>query len=94
MLGAQSAEMRPQPRAFPLPTADADVRVVALGEHPAVASGEDGELHDEPPAVALRSSLSQRDVALQRDADGLIAAEAERRPTTPFTPSAPISARP
>ena len=64
----QPREVVAKVRTFAPPATDADVRVVSLREHPAVAAGDDPELDDrgslEPGAV----DRAVRDVRLQRDA--------------------------
>ena len=55
-----------------------DVRVVALGEDPAVATGDDAELEHGAAAVAVAEPLVG-DVPLERDADRLVAPEPSAR---------------
>ncbi len=59
----------------PHPPADAEVRVVALREHPAVPARHDAELDPGGARTALRGASSQRDVPLERDAANDPAAE-------------------
>ena len=75
VLSAQAAEMLAQVGALDAPPADADVDVVALRKHPAVAAGT----MPSSSATARCSAgvdLRVRQVALERDADGLVAAQA------------------
>jgi len=76
--GAHLAKESAQPRPLALPAADAHVHVVALRKDPAVAAGDDPQLEDEATVVALLRRGAVRDVALERDAVRVVAAEAER----------------
>src|SRR6266542_2630337 len=71
---AEPAEVLAQSRALALPAADADVDVVALGEDPRVAAGDDSELEHQPAAVAR----VERCVALEAHAVSVVAGDAER----------------
>ena len=67
MRPGEPREVVAQPRPLAAPAADAEVRVVALREHPAVAAGEDGELdHGGPLEVA--AERVEGDVPLEGDA--------------------------
>ena len=59
--------MRAQMRPFRQPAPHAEVRMIALREHPAVAAGNDAELHPGRPAYGVLSSALQRNVSLERD---------------------------
>ena len=88
---AEPPEMGPQARSLLLPAADAEIRVIALREDPAVAARDDAQLEREPPVVRRAIHLRVGHVPLERDADDAVAAELERaRAVTPLTPSAPI----
>src|SRR5262245_41600034 len=76
MLAAQLGEARPKGRPLPLPAPHADVDVVALREDPAIAAGNDAELELRDTLVAIADDLV-RHVALQRDAEDIVAAELE-----------------
>src|SRR5919106_894733 len=69
--------MAAEGRALARPPADAEVRVVAFGEDPAVAAAHGAELHHEAAVIAARWKLRVREVSLERNADVLVAAEAE-----------------
>ena len=75
---AEGAKLAAEARALVLPAADADVDVVALREDPAVAAFESPELEQHAALhVEVRCQL-ERHVALERHADGRVAAEGER----------------
>ena len=61
--GAEPLQVRPQPRPFGRPAADAVVRVTRLREDPAVATGDDAELDRRTARLTGR----QRPVSLERD---------------------------
>src|SRR5438445_3196593 len=66
---AGSLEIRAKARAFGLPAADADVRVLALREDPGVAAGEVRELDHGSALVPLAvETRSVRGVSFERDA--------------------------
>ena len=48
---AEPPEMGAQARSLLLPAADAEVRVIALRENPAVAARDDAQLERKPPVV-------------------------------------------
>ena len=75
---AEPAEMGPETRSLLLPAADAEIRVVALGEDPAVAARNDAQLEREPPVIRRAIHLRVGQVRLERDADDAVAAEPER----------------
>ena len=56
-----------QPRSLAPPPSDADVRVVALREHPSVAAGHHSELHDRRALDSGGLEIGVRHVSLQRD---------------------------
>ena len=64
----ESREMVAQVRAFPVPAADTEVRVLALREQPAVAAVRLAELDHGRRGVALAVEVLPADVALERDA--------------------------
>ncbi len=68
VVGGETAEMVAQGGALVSPAADAEVRVVPLREHPAVAAGRLPELDDGGALVALRVDRAPGDVSLERDA--------------------------
>ena len=75
---AEPAEMGAQARSLLLPAADAEVRVIALGEDPAVAARDDAQLERKPPVIGRAIHLRVGHVRLERDADDAVAAEPER----------------
>ena len=75
---AEPPEMVAQARSLLLPAADAEVRVIALREDPAVAARDDAQLERKPPVVGSAVQLRVRHVPLERDADDAVAAELER----------------
>src|SRR4029078_10564231 len=75
---AHAREVLADARPFVLPCADADVDVVALRAHPAVAAREVGELDDSTVCVAVALDDAVRDVSLVRDAVHDAAPEPER----------------
>src|SRR5205085_4900121 len=83
---AEACERLPQRRSGASPPADADVRVVALGEDPAVAAGHGSELDERAPAVPPRERLVVGEVALERHADLAEPAEAECPGRDPVDP--------
>ena len=78
MLPREPLEMVAQPRPFAVPPTDTEVRVVALREHPAVATRDDAELHPGGPAVRLRVEVAPGGVRLEGDAGDDAVAEPYR----------------
>ena len=77
VLPTQLEQVAAQTGPFPLPAADADVDVVSLGEHPAVAAGDRAELEDGTPSIPSLDDRLARDVPLERDGEHVVAAEPE-----------------
>ena len=75
---AKPRQVRAEVGAFRLPPADADVDMVALGEHPAVAAGNGAELEHRAPAVAVLARLRVGNVAFERNAVAVPVLEQER----------------
>src|SRR5207249_315459 len=73
-------------RTFTPPPADPEVGVVALGEDPGVATGDDAELEHELAAVALPIEPVIREVPLEPDPDGLVSTELEGASREPVGP--------
>ena len=75
---ADAAQVVAQVRALRIPAADADVRVVALGEDPAVAAGDVAELEQRTCRSHARADRVVGDVGLERRGEDAAAAEPER----------------
>ena len=78
--------MLPQARAFAAPAADADVRVIALREDPAVAAWDDPQLDDRRPRDGVAVEIAVRDVRLESDAPNDARAEARLLRDDPVRP--------
>src|SRR5439155_6931965 len=65
--GAEAREVLAQTWPLALPAADADIRVVALREDPAVPTGDAAELEQRPSGIVLAPQPRVRDVALVGD---------------------------
>ncbi len=68
MCTRQTIEMRAQVGPFREPAPDPEVRVIALREHPAVATWDDAELDPGRPAIGRALEHAPLDVPLERDA--------------------------
>ncbi len=66
--GADSRKVLAQVRPLRLPRAHADVHVVPLREHPAVAARNVGELDHRAPRISVVCDARVRDVPLESDA--------------------------
>ena len=85
----QPREVVAQPRPLLHPAADAEVRVVALREDPAVAAGHDAELDPGRALVAPRSSAPQGTFPSSATPRTIPSPRPAARATTPLAPSAP-----
>src|SRR5262249_7516482 len=77
---AELLEVGAERRPFALPAAYADVDVVALRKHPAVAAGDDGALQLGSRPVAIVGDDLVGHIALERHAEDVVAAEVELPP--------------
>ena len=82
----QAHQVLPQAGAFAAPAADADVRVIALREDPAVAAGNDPELDHRRPGDGVAVEIAVRDVRLEGDASNDARAEARLSRDDPVCP--------
>ena len=83
------AQVLADPRPLVLPRADADVHVVALREHPAVAARDVRELDDRAPRVPLARDGRRRRSPRTRRRGGSRRRARARFAVVPFAPSAP-----
>ncbi len=79
----------PQAGPLPLPPTEPEVRVVALGEDPAVAARDDAELEHRAAAVALAEPLVGRRSPRARRPTAWFPPSPSARAQMPLTPSAP-----
>src|SRR6266540_4721924 len=77
VLLAEATQVAAQLRSLEVPTADTEVDVVALREHPAVPARNDGELEHHPAPVAAARDGSVAKVPLERDTVDDVTRQAE-----------------